>query len=561
MNVTDQWMLERMQQMAANMAASLPQVGQSTDTSKPEKGDSFKDLMDKAKDTKVEAPKKDSAVKKNDATQKTEQSQTTKIPVKTDGKTVMLTAEEAAMVAAGYAALSPVMEDGTVWLAVFVGEGSAQNNPLVDRILLGEENIVANRDFSAIFVDEWVVEPTPELKTGSPQVIKSVCTPDQKRIVMELAERAEAIRNGVVDSSQDNFLKLTHEARLLSIDPRAIDPEIPDDPGTKLNLCAGKVAKIYQETAADRLTQLIFCDQGTPKYDGSFNFYEAAKTALIAQGVRAEEITFIHDAKTDVQREQLFEKVRKGEIRILMGSTEKMGTGMNVQEKLIALHHLDVPWRPADLTQRNGRILRQGNENREVSIFNYITENTFDSYLWQILEQKQRYISQIMTGRSPLRTCEDLDETVLQYAEFKALATSDPRVKEKMETDNEINRLTVLKSSWQSQQAQRGKAQQQDQQDHHSDHNGQEGQNDVKHIGDLLYKLFLDDTILLRRTGFFTAGFTCPAKIDILLFYHITAQSPVQEANSPSASAKFPRLPPRFHRAVGTEGSRSGRSP
>lgn len=296
--------------------------------------------------------------------------------------------------------------------------------------------------------------PTPELETGSPQVIKSVCTPDQKRIVMELAERAEAIRNGEVDSTQDNFLKLTHEARLLSIDPRAIDPEIPDDPGTKLNLCAGKVAEIYQETAETRLTQLIFCDQGTPKYDGSFNFYEAAKTALLAQGVKPEEISFIHDAKTDVQREQLFEKVRKGEIRILMGSTEKMGTGMNVQEKLIALHHLDVPWRPADLTQRNGRILRQGNENRAVSIFNYITENTFDSYLWQILEQKQRYISQIMTGRSPLRTCEDLDETVLQYAEFKALATSDPRVKEKMETDNEINRLTVLKSSWQSQQAQ-----------------------------------------------------------------------------------------------------------
>ena len=232
--------------------------------------------------------------------------------------------------------------------------------------------------------------PTPELKTGSPQVIKSVCTPDQKRIVMELAERAEAIRNGEVDSTQDNFLKLTHEARLLSIDPRAIDPEIPDDPGTKLNLCARKVAEIYQETAEDRLTQLIFCDQGTPKYDGSFNFYEAAKTALIAQGVKPEEISFIHDAKTDVQREQLFEKVRKGEVRILMGSTEKMGTGMNVQEKLIALHHLDVPWRPADLTQRNGRILRQGNENREVSIFNYITENTFDSYLWQILEQKQR---------------------------------------------------------------------------------------------------------------------------------------------------------------------------
>ncbi len=295
--------------------------------------------------------------------------------------------------------------------------------------------------------------PTPELKTGSPQIIKSVCTPEQKRIVLELAQRAEAIRGGEVDSSQDNFLKLTHEARLLSTDPRAIDPNIPDDPDTKLNLCAKNVAKIYHETTESRLTQLIFCDQGTPKYDGSFNFYEATKAMLIAQGVKQDEITFIHDAKTDVQREQLFEKVRKGEIRILMGSTEKMGTGMNVQEKLIALHHLDVPWRPADLTQRNGRILRQGNENEEVSIFNYITENTFDSYLWQILEQKQRYISQIMTGRSALRTCEDLDETVLQYAEFKALATSDPRVKEKMETDNEINRLTVLKSSWQGQQA------------------------------------------------------------------------------------------------------------
>ena len=303
--------------------------------------------------------------------------------------------------------------------------------------------------------------PTPKLKTGSPQVIKSVCTPEQKRIVMELAERAEKIRNRQVDSREDNFLKLTQEARLLSIDPRAIDPGIPDDPNTKLNLCAENVAQIYHETAEKRLTQLIFCDQGTPKYkgksseaeeSGEFNFYEAVKAALTGLRVKREEIYFIHDAKTDVQREQLFDKIRKGEVRILMGSTEKMGTGMNVQEKLIALHHLDVPWRPSDLTQRNGRILRQGNENEEVSIFNYITENTFDSYLWQILEQKQRYISQIMTGRSALRTCEDLDETVLQYAEFKALAASDPRVKEKMETDNEINRLTVLKSSWQYQQ-------------------------------------------------------------------------------------------------------------
>jgi len=293
--------------------------------------------------------------------------------------------------------------------------------------------------------------PTPKLKTGAVQVIKTECTPEQKRLVMELGERAEKIRNGQVDSSEDNFLKLTLEARLLSTDPRAVDPDLPDDPNTKLNVCARKAAEIYHETAENRLTQLIFCDQGTPKGDGSFNFYEATKAVLIAQGVKPEEIAFIHDAKTDVQREQIFEKVRSGEIRILMGSTSRMGTGMNVQNKLVALHHLDVPWRPSDLIQRNGRILRQGNDNEEISIFNYITENTFDAYLWQILEQKQRYISQIMTGRSTLRTCEDVDSTMLQYAEFKALATSDPRIKEKMETDNEISRLTVLKSAWQSQ--------------------------------------------------------------------------------------------------------------
>lgn len=293
--------------------------------------------------------------------------------------------------------------------------------------------------------------PTPKLKTGAVQVVKTGITPEQKRIVMELAERAEKIRNGEVDSSVDNFLKLTLEARLLSVDPRAIDPSLPDDANTKLNACARNAAQIYHETAEKRLTQLIFCDQGTPKGDGSFNFYEATKAALIAQGVKSEEIAFIHDAKTDVQREQIFEKVRTGKIRILMGSTEKMGTGMNVQNKLVALHHLDVPWRPSDLIQRNGRILRQGNDNEEISIFNYITEQTFDAYLWQILEQKQRYISQIMTGRSALRSCEDVDSTTLQYAEFKALAISDPRIKEKMETDNEISRLTVLKSAWQSQ--------------------------------------------------------------------------------------------------------------
>lgn len=293
--------------------------------------------------------------------------------------------------------------------------------------------------------------PVLRLKTGKVQVIKTKSTPEQKRIVMELGERAENIRNGMVDSSEDNFLKLTQEARLLAVDPRAVDDSLPDDPDTKLNVCAAKVAEIYHETAEQKLTQLIFCDQGTPKADGGFNFYDAGRQALISRGVKRDEIAFIHDVKSDVQREALFEKVRTGEIRVLMGSTEKMGTVMNVQTKLTALHHLDVPWRPSDLIQRNGRILRQGNENEEVSIYNYITENTFDSYLYQILEQKQRYISQIMTGRSAMRSCEDVDATVLQYAEFKALATSDPRIKEKMETDNEINRLTILKSSWQAQ--------------------------------------------------------------------------------------------------------------
>ena len=206
--------------------------------------------------------------------------------------------------------------------------------------------------------------PTPKLKTGGVQVIKTACTPEQKRIVMELAERAENIRAGAVDSSVDNFLKLTHEARLLSTDPRALDPTLPDDPDTKLNVCARNVAQIYHDTAEQKLTQLIFCDQGTPKYDGSFNFYEATKAALLAQGVKPEEIAFIHDAKTDVQREQLFEKVKTGEIRILMGSTEKMGTGMNVQNKLIALHHLDVPWRPSDV----GRILRTFKIKKNVEV-------------------------------------------------------------------------------------------------------------------------------------------------------------------------------------------------
>lgn len=289
--------------------------------------------------------------------------------------------------------------------------------------------------------------PVPKLKTGAFQAVKTMITPEQKEKMAELVMRAEDIRNGRVDSTEDNFLKLTNEARLLAIDPRILDFSIPYNPNTKLNACARNVASIYSETVEKKSTQLIFCDKGTPKPDGSYSFYQALKDEMAAAGVKEEEIAFIHDYNTDIQRAELFEKVKAGEIRILIGSTEKMGAGMNVQDKLIALHHLDVPWRPADLTQRNGRILRQGNENEEISIFNYITEQTFDAYLWQILEQKQKYISQIMTGRSAARSCEDIDETVLQYAEFKTLA-ADPRMKHKMEVDNEIYRLQTLKASW-----------------------------------------------------------------------------------------------------------------
>lgn len=292
--------------------------------------------------------------------------------------------------------------------------------------------------------------PVPKLKTGKMQVVKTAITPDQKAIMEELVERAEAIRNKEVDSSQDNFLKLTNEARLLSVDPRILDETLDNDPDTKLNACARGVAEIYHDTEEQHSTQLIFCDKGTPKADGRFNFYQALRQEMVRLGVEEKEIAFIHDANTDTKRAELLEKVRNGIVRVLLGSTEKMGTGLNVQDKLIALHNLDAPWRPADLTQRNGRILRQGNENDEISIFNYITEQTFDAYLWQILEQKQRYISQIMTGRSALRSCEDVDEVVLQYAEFKALAVSDPKIKRKMEVDNEVYRLQTLKSAWKS---------------------------------------------------------------------------------------------------------------
>lgn len=289
--------------------------------------------------------------------------------------------------------------------------------------------------------------PTPQLEGGKATIVVSECTPYQKMMMNEFVERAEKIRNNEVDATEDNMLKLTHEAKLMSIDPRLVDEEAPSDPDSKLNRCISNVFDIWKKTQDDQLTQVIFCDSGTPK-PGQFNVYDEVKAQLSHFGVPEQEIAFIHDAKTDVQREELFEKVRRGEVRILLGSTQKMGTGTNVQDRLIAAHHLDCPWRPADITQRDGRILRQGNRNEVVQIFRYVTKGTFDSYLWQIQEQKLRYISQVMTGKSISRSCEDADETVLSAAEVKAIATANPLLAEKMQIDNEVIRLKLLQSNW-----------------------------------------------------------------------------------------------------------------
>ncbi|MDE6357752.1 MAG: helicase, partial [Eubacteriales bacterium] len=240
-------------------------------------------------------------------------------------------------------------------------------------------------DIADVKTAETLNLPRPTLKTGKEQIIKAELTEEQKQFIDFTVVRAERIRRGTVKPEEDNFLKITLEAKLLSIDPRILDSSIPYNPNTKLNLCARKVAKIYHETADKKSTQLIFCDSGIPK-ENEFNFYDALKLELMENGVSKEEIAYIHSAKTDEQKEKLFEKVRNGEIRVLIGSTEKMGVGTNVQDKLYALHNLDVPWRPDQLIQRNGRILRQGNENKEVEIFNYIREGSFDSYLYQILE-------------------------------------------------------------------------------------------------------------------------------------------------------------------------------
>ena len=307
----------------------------------------------------------------------------------------------------------------------------------------------------------------------------------QKAMVQELSARAAAVHAGKVDASKDNMLKITSDGRKLGLDQRVINPDLPDDPGSKVNRCVENVFRIWQDGQADKLTQLVFCDLSTPKVeagkraakaaggnldspelhavesqliragvgtDAPFSVYDDIREKLVAMGIPREQIAYIHEANTEARKKELFAKVRSGQVRVLMGSTFKMGAGMNVQDRLVALHDLDAPWRPGDLEQRSGRIIRQGNRNKEVHIYRYVTEGTFDAYLWQTLENKQKFISQIMTSKSPVRSCEDIDETALSFAEIKALCAGDERIKEKMDLDVDVARLKLMRANHQSQQ-------------------------------------------------------------------------------------------------------------
>jgi hypothetical protein len=325
------------------------------------------------------------------------------------------------------------------------------------------------------------------LPTPTPIYHNEVAQPTeiQKSMVKELSERAAKVHAGIVDASVDNMLKITSDGRKLGLDQRVINPDLPDDPNSKVNMCVGNIARIYEEGQKDKLTQLVFCDLSTPKTvttpkaakasagnldnpelhaleamldkenggdDSQFTIYDDIREKLVAKGIPREQIAFIHEANTEVRKKELFAKVRTGQVRVLIGSTFKMGAGMNVQDRLVALHDLDCPWRPGDLEQRSGRIIRQGNMNPEVHIFRYVTESTFDAYLWQTVENKQKFISQIMTSKSPVRSCDDIDETALSYAEIKALCAGDPRIKEKMDLDVDVARLRLMKADHQSQQ-------------------------------------------------------------------------------------------------------------
>ena len=290
--------------------------------------------------------------------------------------------------------------------------------------------------------------PVPEAKF---ETVVAKPSEIQKEMVQELSKRAAAIHSGIVDASVDNMLCVTNDGRKIGLDVRLMNPMLPDDPNSKLNVCVQNVLKIWEEGKDQKLTQLLFCDLSTPKNDGNFNVYDDIRKKLVAAGVPENEIEFIHNADTEAKKAALFSKVRSGDVRVLLGSTAKMGAGTNVQSRLVAVHHLDVGWKPSDMTQRNGRIIRQGNMNKEVKVFNYVTEGTFDSYLFQTLENKQRFISQIMTSKSPVRSCEDVDEQALSYAEIKALCAGNPLIKEKMDLDVQVAKLKVLKADHQSQ--------------------------------------------------------------------------------------------------------------
>ena len=290
--------------------------------------------------------------------------------------------------------------------------------------------------------------PVPEAKFETVVVKPSEI---QQDMVKSLSERAAEVHSGAVDPSVDNMLKITSDGRKIGLDQRLMNPLTPDDPDSKLNACVDNVLRIWNETKEDNLTQLIFCDMSTPKGDGSFNVYDDIRTKLLAAGVPESEVEFIHNADTEGKKADLFSKVRSGKVRVLLGSTAKMGAGTNVQTLLVAVHHLDVGWRPSDMTQRNGRIIRQGNKNKQVYVYNYVTEGTFDAYLWQTLENKQKFISQIMTSKSPMRSCDDVDEQALSYAEVKALCAGDPCIREKMDLDVQVARLKVLRSDYQNQ--------------------------------------------------------------------------------------------------------------
>lgn len=316
------------------------------------------------------------------------------------------------------------------------------------------ELMVMYKEFADIRTPDMIKLPVPDIKGGKAETILAKPSEFQEAYVQQLAERSELIHSGSVDPHDDNMLKITHEARLLGLDARCINPDAENDPQSKVNLCIDKIMDIYNRTSDQKGVQAVFCDVAVNEKNGdgepTFSVYKYIREELERRGIPREEICAAGDASTDVQRTEMMSQLNSGAKRIILASTSKMGTGANFQQKLCALHHLDIPWKPSDLEQRNGRILRQGNENKEVEIYHYLTEKTFDSYMMSIIVNKQKFISQIMSGKTPARTCQDVDEMVLNYSEMQAIASGDPRIKEKIELDGDVARLRMLESEFNS---------------------------------------------------------------------------------------------------------------